>query len=93
MPFGLWTRVGPRKHVLDEPQVPHAKGQLLGVRTCSGMPRRHSAVRCAKLPEPVGLPFGLWTWWPMEAQVLTYSTGGANVSSHEGTLAPPGEYD
>jgi len=38
MLFGLWTRVGPRKHVLDGAQIPHTKGQLLGVRTCRGMP-------------------------------------------------------
>jgi len=24
MPFGLWTRVGPRKHVLDGAQIPGA---------------------------------------------------------------------
>jgi len=28
-----------------------------------------------------------------EAQVQSYSPGGANVPSLEGTLAPPGEYD
>jgi len=32
MPFELWTRVSPRKYVLDGAQVPHAKGQLLGKR-------------------------------------------------------------
>ena len=34
MQFGLWTRVGPRMHVLDGAQIPHAKGQLLEERTC-----------------------------------------------------------
>ena len=38
MPFGLWTRVGPQKHVLDGAQIPHAKGQLLAERTCPAMP-------------------------------------------------------
>ena len=38
MPFGLRTRVGPRKHVLDGAQIPLASGQLLGERTCQGMP-------------------------------------------------------
>jgi len=39
MPFELCTRVGPRKHVLDGAQIPpHLKGQLLGERTCRGMP-------------------------------------------------------
>jgi len=31
--------------------------------------------------------------WPKEAQVQSYSLGGANVPTWEGTLAPPGEYD
>jgi len=35
MPFGLWTRVGPRKHVLDGARILHAKGQLLGEWKCS----------------------------------------------------------
>jgi len=30
--------VGPKKHVLDGAQIPHAKGQLLGEKTCPGMP-------------------------------------------------------
>jgi len=38
MPFGLWTWVGPRKHILDGAQIPHAKGQLLGERTVSDSP-------------------------------------------------------
>jgi len=37
--FGLWTRVGPRKHVLEGAQIPHVKGQLLSERTCSGGPK------------------------------------------------------
>jgi len=28
MPFGLWTRVGQRKHVLDEGPDPLAKGNF-----------------------------------------------------------------
>jgi len=35
MQFGLWT---PRKHVLNEAQIAHVKRQLLGERTCPGMP-------------------------------------------------------
>jgi len=38
MTFGLWTRVGPRKYVLDGLQIPRAKEQLVGERTCPGMP-------------------------------------------------------
>ena len=56
MPFGLWTRVGPIKHLLDGAQIPHAKGQLLG----EDMPD-NTAMSCAKMAEPIDLPFGLWT--------------------------------
>ena len=37
MPFGLWTWLDPRKHVLMGP-TSHAKGQLLRERTCLGIP-------------------------------------------------------
>jgi len=40
--------------------------------------------------------FAVWivdSGGPKEAQVQSYSSGGANVPSWEGTLAPPGEYD
>jgi len=39
VPFGLWTRVGPRKHVLYGAQIPCGKGQLLGERTYPGVPK------------------------------------------------------
>jgi len=60
MPFGLQTKVGPRKHASDGAQTTHAKGQLLGERTCWGMPD-DSAVSCAKIAQPIYLPFTLWT--------------------------------
>jgi len=55
MPFGLWPRVGPRKHVLYGDQIPRAKGQLLGVggKYMPGHARRHSAVSCTKMAEPL----------------------------------------
>ena len=38
--------------------------------------------------------YGLSTWVGLkEAQVQSYSPGGTNVLSWEGTLAQPGEYD
>jgi len=30
MPFGVWTRVSLRKHVLEGVQIPHAQGQFEG---------------------------------------------------------------
>jgi len=47
MPFGLWTGIGARKHVLDGVQIPHAKEQFLGnghARAC----RRHCRELCNK---------------------------------------------
>jgi len=38
MPFGLRTQVGPRNHVLDQAQILHVKGQLLGETTCPDTP-------------------------------------------------------
>ena len=38
MPFGLWTSVGPRKHVLDGAQILRVNRQLLGkgrARACA----------------------------------------------------------
>ena len=46
---------------------------------------------CAKTAEPIDFPFVLWTWVErrnLEARVQSYSPGGANVPSWEGTLAP-----
>jgi len=57
MPFGLWNPVGPRKHVLDGAQIPHAKGQLLGERTYLTTLFRE----LCKMAEPVDLLFRLWT--------------------------------
>ena len=37
MLFGLWTPVGPMKHVLDGGPDPLCKGAILGDRTCPGI--------------------------------------------------------
>jgi len=34
IPFGIWIRVSPGKHILDRAADPHAKEQRLGERTC-----------------------------------------------------------
>ena len=48
MPFGLWTWVGPRKHVLYGTQIPNAKGQLLGGKDMPGHARQHFVMSYAK---------------------------------------------
>jgi len=47
-----------------------------------GHTQKHSAVNCAKMAEPIDLPFGLWTRVGLkEAQVQWYSPGSASVPS------------
>ena len=58
-----------------------------------GHARRHFAVSCAKMAEPIDLPIRFVDWGLKEAQVQSYSLGGANVLSWNGTLTPAGKYD
>jgi len=76
MPFGLWTRVGPRKHVFQGAQIPHVKGQLLMEWTCRAWPTTPCCELCKNG----------WTNWfaiwvvdsggPKEAHVQSYLPGG-----------------
>jgi len=47
----------------------------------------------AKTPEPIDLPFGLWTRWAARSTVQLYLPDGANMPTWKGTEVPPGEYD
>jgi len=38
MPFALWTRMGPRKHVLDGGPDTPVKGHVLSKMTCQACP-------------------------------------------------------
>ena len=71
--------------------VPMCTSSIVCAR-CRQFARRHPAVSCAEMAEPIDLPFGLWTGMK-QAQVQSYSAGGASVPSRESILAPPGEYD
>jgi len=63
MPFGLWTRVGPRKHVLDGFQiVMHRKNNFLWEKTCPGMPDDPLSSAVQKLLNR----FGFGHWWAQE---------------------------
>jgi len=60
MPFGLWTRVGPRNHVLDGiPDPPMGSGNFEGKGASHCKIWEHSAVSCAKTAEPIEVRFGL----------------------------------
>jgi len=69
MPLGLWALLGQRDHAFDGGPDPHAKGQLLGERKCPDMPD-DTAVSCAKIAEPIEMPFGFWTQVAKEACVV-----------------------
>jgi len=59
MPFGLWTLVGPRNHVLDGgPDPPMGRGNFEGER-CPLVKNRDTVVPCANTAEPIETPFGL----------------------------------
>jgi len=77
MPFGIWTQVGQRNHVLDGVQIAPCEAQYLTKKTCPGMPdeRRHTAVTCAKMAELIEKPFRLWTRVGIRKNVLH---GGAH---------------
>jgi len=78
MPFGLWTRVGPRKRVLDRGPDPPCKGPIFRGKD---MPDDIAKI-CGKMAETIEIPFGLWTRKGRRKHVL-----------HGGTLEQPGEYD
>jgi len=62
MLFGLWTRMDPGKHVLDGgPDLPMGRGNFEGGRCVPlhSILGHVSAVSCAKMAEPIEIPFGL----------------------------------
>ena len=61
MPCGLWARVGSRNHILDRMQIAPCEGAIFRGKDMPGYARRHSVVSCAKMAEPIKMPFELWT--------------------------------
>ena len=60
MPFGLRTRLGSGNHALDGSPDRPMRRRNFGGKCISGHVRRHSAVGCAKMTEPMEMMFGLW---------------------------------
>ena len=60
--YAIWVMDsgGPKEACIRWGRDPHAKRQLLG-EGHSRHARRHSAVSCTKMAEPIDFPFGLWT--------------------------------
>jgi len=48
-------------HVLDGVQIAPCEWAIFRGKDMPGHPRRHSAVSCAKMAEPIETPFELWT--------------------------------
>jgi len=57
----LRIRMGPRNRVLGGAQITPCEWTFFREMTCRGYARRHSAVSCAKMAEPIDMLFGLWT--------------------------------
>jgi len=78
---------------LMESRHPHRKGQIWGKE----VPIVSIGTVCRELCKNGWTDrFAVWfvdLGGPKKAQVQSYSLGGANVLTCEGTLAPPGEYD
>jgi len=69
VPFGLWTRVGPRNNVLDGVQIsPCTILRAKGVAHCKLY--GSSAMICAKMPLPIEMPFVVWTLVGSSSHVL-----------------------
>jgi len=95
IPFGLRTRLGPGNHVLDGGPDIRLEGQFLGKED----PVVSIGTFCRELCKNGRSRTDRFAVWivdsggPKQEQVQSYSPGGANVSTWEGTLAPPDEYD
>jgi len=74
MPFGLWSRVGPRNHILVWVQIAPCQGAIFRGNDMPMHARRHSAVNCAKMVEPIEMPFWLWTRVSQRKHVHTGGT-------------------
>jgi len=51
-------------------QIPYKKGQFLGGKGRPIVKYRDTAVICAKTPEPIVMPFGLWAQMGRRNHVL-----------------------
>jgi len=60
MQFGSKTQVGPGNHVLDWGQDPPWEGAIFRGKAAHYKVWGHSVVTCAKMAEPIVMPFGLW---------------------------------
>ena len=82
VPYGLWTSVGPRNHVLDGgPDPPMQRGNFEGEVAAHCKVLRFCAVNWAETAEPIEMPFGCGLRWAQD------------VLDRGCILAPLGKYD
>jgi len=59
--LGFWAGMGPGNYVLDgRPDHPIGMGNFEGVRRPI-VKYRDTVMSCAKMAEPIEMPFGIWT--------------------------------
>jgi len=84
MPFGLWAWTGPRNHKLDGVQIPHERGQFWKFFGERGVHCAGTGTFCRELYKNCWTNrFAVWfveSGRPKEAQVQSYSPGGAKVA-------------
>jgi len=78
MPFGIGTWVGPGNHVLDGVQIAPSEWAVFRGKYMPGHARRRSAMSCAKMAEPIEMPFELWTRVSPRKHVLH---GGVHIDA------------
>ena len=61
MMFGLWTRAGPRNHVLDEVPDPTRRGNFEAKGAPHCIKYRTFCRELCKMAEQIEMPFGVWT--------------------------------
>ena len=59
--FGIWTNVGPRNHLVHGVQIVPCEGAIFRGKDMPVHARRRTAVNCAKMAEPIEMPFGVLT--------------------------------
>jgi len=59
--FGMLSRVDPKNQVLDGGTNPPCEGAVFMGKGMPAHAQWHTSVNCAKMTQPIAIPFGLWT--------------------------------
>ena len=61
IPFGLWTRVSSRSHVLHGGPDPPWERAIWRGKGAAHVKYNDTLPKCAKMAEQIKMPFGVWT--------------------------------